>query len=74
MSLRQVTGAVPLPDGDPVPVEGWVGAWVDDDVHLAGGAYPRTSLGTALDVENGALDGSADAFRDELFDLLRAVG
>jgi len=79
VTLRQVTGAVPVPAGDAVPIEGWVGAWTDGDVHLAGGAYPRTSLADALDAEatgnsDGTLDGRPGDYRSELFDLFRAIG
>ncbi|WP_135364129.1 hypothetical protein [Halosimplex halophilum] len=75
VALRQVTGEVPLPDGDPVPVEGWVGAWADGDIRLAGGAYPRSSLaGRFPDAADPALDGSVDDYRGALFDLVRAVG
>jgi len=75
ITLRQVTGEVPLHDGDSVPVEGWVGAWTDGDIHLAGGAYPRSSLADRFgDVEDPAFDQSADDYREELLDLLRATG
>ncbi|QLH81837.1 hypothetical protein [Halosimplex pelagicum] len=75
VTLRQVTGEVPLPDGDPVPVEGWVGAWADGDIRLAGGAYPRSSLADRFPgAEGQVLDGSAADYRDELFDLVRATG
>jgi len=75
VSLRQVTGEVALPDGDPVPVEGWVGAWDDGDIHLAGGAYPRSSLADRFPaVEEPALDGSTDDYREALLDLVRATG
>jgi hypothetical protein len=75
VTLRQVTGEVTLPDGDPAPVEGWVGAWADGHIRLAGGAYPRSSLADRFPAaESTALDGSADGYREKLLDLLRAVG
>jgi hypothetical protein len=74
VALRQVTGEVPLPDGDPVPVEGWVGAWADGDIHLAGGAYPRASLaGRFPDADDQTLQGTAGNYREELFDLVRTT-
>jgi len=75
VALRQVTGEVPLPDGDGVPVEGWVGAWADGDIRLAGGAYPRSSLADRFPgAGDPSLDGSADDYREELLDFVRAVG
>ncbi|QLH79987.1 hypothetical protein HZS55_11270 [Halosimplex rubrum] len=75
ITLRQVTGEVALPEGAPVPVEGWVGAWADGDIRLAGGAYPRSSLADRFpDLDDPALDGSSDDYREELFDLVRATG
>ncbi|WP_436909331.1 hypothetical protein [Halosimplex marinum] len=75
VALRQVTGELALPDGDPVPVEGWVGAWADGDIRLAGGACPRSSLADRFPgAEDPALDGSVDDYREELFDLVRATG
>ncbi|WP_436930346.1 hypothetical protein [Halosimplex halobium] len=75
IALRQVTGEVPLPENDPVPVEGWVGAWADDAIRLAGGAYPRSSLARRLpDAADPTLDGSTGDYREELFDLVRATG
>lgn len=81
--LRQVTGEIPLPNPDPaavspavaaVPVEGWVGIWYDDAVLVAGGAYPRTALARAFGVDDERLSLSPSAARDELLDLVRAVG
>ncbi|ELZ22732.1 hypothetical protein C475_16561 [Halosimplex carlsbadense 2-9-1] len=74
VTLRQVTGEVALPDGDPVPVEGWVGARADGHVRLAGGAYPRSSLADRFPDAGPALDGSGDDYREELLALLRATG
>ena len=80
--LRQVTGEVPRPDpessdcesGDAVPVEGWVGVWYDSDFFVAGGAYPRTSLASAFDVDDDRFALTASAARNELLELVRAVG
>jgi len=74
VALRQVTGEVLLPDSDPVPVEGWVGAWADGDIRLAGGAYPRSSFAGRFPSADSDLDGSADDYREELLALLRATG
>ena len=79
VTLRQVTGEVRLPEGDTVPVEGWVGAWTDGDIHLAGGAYPRTPLADAFDADTTGdsgetLDGQPGEYRSELFEFFRAVG
>jgi hypothetical protein len=77
--LRQVTGEIPRPDTagesvEPVPVEGWVGAWYDSDFFVAGGAYPRTSLARAFDADDDRLSVSSSAARDELLALIRGVG
>jgi len=77
--LRQVTGEIPRTDAangatDPVPVEGWVGVWYDGDFLVAGGAYPRTSLARAFDVDDERLSLSSSAARDELLALVQAVG
>mgnify|MGYP000400988657 FL=1 len=79
--MRQVTGRVPLPEtaadsADAVPIEGWVGAWTDDAIHLAGGAYPATRLDAVFGVEadDSALAGSRERYRSAFFDLVRAVG
>ena len=76
--LRQVTGEVPRPDpgesDDAVPVEGWVGVWYDGDFLVAGGAYPRTSLASAFDVDDDRLALTASAARDDLLELVRSVG
>ena len=76
--LRQVTGEVPRPgtgdaDGS-IPVEGWVGVWYDGDFFVAGGAYPRTSLAQVFGVEDDRLSLTASTARDELLELVRAVG
>jgi len=59
VSLRQVTGELSTGDGA-VPVEGWVGAWADGDIHLAGGAYPRTSLAEYFESDGHGTDTGAD--------------
>jgi len=77
--LRQVTGDIPRTDAangdtEPVPIEGWVGVWYDGDFLVAGGAYPRTSLARAFDVDDERLSLSSSAARDELLALVQAVG
>ena len=53
------------------PVEGWVGVWHHDgSFRVAGGAYPTGSLSEIAGV---GIDISADKFRTDLFELLRAV-
>ena len=78
--VRQVTGDVLLPDGPAVPVEGWVGAWAEGDIHLAGGAYPRKALAEAIEADttaeerDAALHGRPEDYRSTLFEFVRAVG
>jgi len=65
-----------------VPIEGWVGAWTDDAIHLAGGAYPTTRLDGALGVDDtpesddsgSPLTRSREHYRTSFFDLVRTVG
>jgi hypothetical protein len=76
--LRQVTGEIPRPDAsagsdEPVPIEGWVGVWYDGDLLVAGGAYPRTSLARAFDVDDERLSLSSSTARDDLLELLQSV-
>ena len=83
--LRQVRGRVALADAAAaadaaavpdraVPVEGWVGAWVDGAIHLAGGAYPTTRLDAVFGVDDAPLARSREQYRTAFFDLVGAVG
>jgi len=83
VTLRQLTGTVSLGEAV-VPVEGWVGAWTAGDIHVAGGAYPRTGLRDVLEHESadleavedsdGLLDGRPEDYRSALFEFVRSVG
>jgi hypothetical protein len=79
LRLRQVTGSVSLGE-ESVPVEGWVCVRATDAIHVAGGAYPRQSLATALaDADHGAetadvLARDPTADREELFAFVAGVG
>lgn len=61
-----------LPDDRTLDMEGFLAVWLDDGFVIAGGAYPANLaavLGADLDAE---ID--ADAYREELLDLIRSVG
>lgn len=66
-------------DGVALDVEGWIVVWPDpartEGFLLAGGAYPRRVRTAPDDGTAGALADAFDpaAFREDLFDLVRAV-
>jgi hypothetical protein len=73
--LRKVTGRFHLDAVDrDLPVEGWVGVWTDGDIHVAGGAYPATSLASLFDADDDRLATDPGTYRSELLDLIRSVG
>jgi len=63
-------------DGRSVLIEGWVGAWTDGAIYLAGGAYPTARLDAVFGVEDDSspLARSREHYRSSFFDLVRAVG
>ncbi|SEO78776.1 hypothetical protein SAMN04487948_105141 [Halogranum amylolyticum] len=73
--LAAYEGAYPLGDGVELRVQGWLAVWqVDGDFLLAGGAYPthvHDPAGETTDAVREQL--SPQRFRDELFELIRAV-
>ncbi|MES3517456.1 MAG: hypothetical protein PPP58_07315 [Natronomonas sp.] len=48
-------------------ISGFLGVWYDDDFYIAGGAYPESGLETWVDTD-------PEGYRDELLELIRAVG
>ena len=77
--IRQVTGTVTTAAGT-VTIEGWICVFHDEDIYMAGGAYPRSSLAEALALDETAetdghpLQRDPAADRDHLLDFVTAVG
>ena len=53
-------------------VRGFLAVWLDDEFRIAGGAYPESGLADLLADADVEPDGSA--YREELLELIRAVG
>jgi len=53
-------------------VRGFLAVWLDEEFRIAGGAYPESGLGDLLADADVEPDGSA--YREELLELIRAVG
>ena len=74
-SLQKISASFSLPVVDrELPIEGWVGVWAAGDVRVAGGAYPATSLADLFDGDDDLLARSPATYRNELLELIRAVG
>ncbi|MFB6206681.1 MAG: hypothetical protein ABEJ05_09175 [Haloglomus sp.] len=61
-----------LSDDRTLDMEGFLAVWHDDGFLIAGGAYPaglEATLATDIDT-----DPDADAYREELLDIIRSVG
>ncbi|MDS0281237.1 hypothetical protein [Haloarcula onubensis] len=77
LHLRSYTAELPLARaGATLSITGWVGVWHADGFRIAAGAYPDRPVGELLRVDDpdDPLTRSATAYREELLDLIRAVG
>lgn len=75
--LTQFDAELPLEDhGQSLPVTGWVGVWHSDGFRIGAGAYPRRPIAEILDVDDPPeiLTTPSREYRDELLDLIRAIG
>jgi hypothetical protein len=72
---RSYTGTVDTPDGQDLPVEGWLAAWHDDDFFVVTGGYPDGRLADIFGLEDAApgLSTPPRNYRDDFFALLRGV-
>lgn len=64
--LTRYRGRLHVDESD-LSVVGYLSVWYDDCFYVTGGAYPESGL-------DRWVDGDATRYRDELFDLIRAVG
>jgi hypothetical protein len=53
-------------------VRGFLAVWLDREFHIAGGAYPESGLEDLL--ADAAIEPDANAYREELLELIRATG
>jgi len=72
--LTDYRSVYPLRAGDAsvdLRVRGLLAVWLDEEFHVAGGAYPESGLADLLADADVEPDGAA--YREELLDLIRAV-
>jgi hypothetical protein len=72
--VRSYTGTVDA-GGRDLPVEGWLAAWHDGDFFVVTGGYPDDRLSDAFGLADAdpSLSRPPREYRDDFFDLLRAV-
>lgn len=75
--LTDFRATYPLQDGEAsvdLRVRGFLAVWLDDGFRIAGGAYPESGLSGLLADADVDVEPDGSAYREELLDLIRAVG